>query len=79
MRLTIAKKEIRKMETRDNNVKVCPICNKEYKARPAISRIDNLTPICPSCGTRQALDSLGISKEEQDKIFNSIHDACLNK
>jgi hypothetical protein len=43
-----------------------------YKGHPAISRKDNSTPICPTCGTREALESMGISKEEQDKIINAI-------
>lgn len=53
--------------------RVCPICGKTYYDVPAISRIDALTPICPDCGTRQALDSIGISKEEQEKIISIIH------
>ena len=52
--------------------KICPKCGKEYKGYPAISREDNATPICPQCGTRESLESLGISKEEQDKIINAI-------
>ena len=36
---------------------VCPICGKPYKGYPAISRKDNKTPICPECGTKEALDS----------------------
>lgn len=60
------------METRENLIKTCPLCGKTYKGHPAISRKDNSTPICPTCGTREALESMGISKEEQDKIINAI-------
>lgn len=60
------------METRENLIKTCPLCEKTYKGHPAISRKDNSTPICPTCGTREALESMGISKEEQDKIINAI-------
>ncbi len=60
------------METRENIIKTCPLCGKTYKGHPAISRKDNTTPICPTCGTREALESMGISKEEQDKIINAI-------
>lgn len=60
------------METRENLIKTCPLCGKTYKVHPAISRKDNVTPICPTCGTREALESMGISKEEQDKIINAI-------
>ena len=57
------------METREANVRICPKCGKTYKGHPAISRVDNETPICPTCGTREALESIGISKEEQDIII----------
>lgn len=60
------------METRENLIKTCPLCGMTYKGHPAISRKDNSTPICPTCGTREALESMRISKEEQDKIINAI-------
>lgn len=53
-------------------IKVCPHCGKEYKGHPAISRTDNQTPICPTCGTREALESLGIDEAEREKIIASI-------
>lgn len=34
----------------------CPKCLKEIKGRPAISRRDNKTKICSSCGTMEALN-----------------------
>lgn len=52
--------------------KVCPKCGRTYRGHPAISRTDNVTPICPLCGTREALDSLGISDEEKEKILLAI-------
>jgi RNA polymerase subunit RPABC4/transcription elongation factor Spt4 len=61
------------MKDNTTEPRVCPICGKTYKETPAISRIDDRTPICPDCGTRQALDSIGISKEEQEKIIEIIH------
>ena len=29
---------------------VCPKCRKPYTGRPALSRVDNKTDICPDCG-----------------------------
>ena len=53
--------------------RTCPICGREYDGRPALSRADGTTLICPDCGTREALESIGVSKEEQDKILGIIH------
>lgn len=52
---------------------VCPRCGRTYYERPALSRADNETLICPDCGTREALESLGVSTEEQEKILETIH------
>lgn len=32
--------------------KICPECGQQYGARPAVSRKDRKTEICPDCGTR---------------------------
>ena len=55
------------------SIKVCPRCGKGYTAPSALSRQDNETLICPDCGTREALDTLGISNEEKEKILGIIH------
>ena len=36
--------------------KICPKCNKKIKGYPAISREDNKTEICSSCGQFEALE-----------------------
>lgn len=54
-------------------VAVCPRCKKVYTDRPAISRVDGKTTICPDCSTREALESIGIDTAEQDKILMAIH------
>ena len=51
----------------------CPKCGKVYVGRPALSRDDNQTLICPDCGVREALATLGISTEEQQEILDTIH------
>lgn len=33
----------------------CPICNKEIRGYPAVSRKDNKTKICSECGTKEAI------------------------
>ena len=52
---------------------ICPLCGNEYNDVPALSRTDNKTPICPACGTRQALESAGIKMEKQDEIIRQIY------
>ncbi|MCB6993239.1 hypothetical protein LI177_07085 [bacterium 210820-DFI.6.37] len=54
-------------------ISVCPRCGQTYHGRPAVSRADNKTPLCPDCGTREALESIGVDVEEQDSILASIH------
>lgn len=55
------------------NRAVCPRCGATYWERPALSRQDNETLICPDCGIREALESLGVGLDEQDKILQTIH------
>ncbi len=55
------------------HLSVFPRCGKPYHERPALSRLDNETLICPDCGTREALDSIGVAPAEQDAIIETIH------
>ena len=50
----------------------CPICGLEYSSPPAVSRMDNKTPICPSCGVRQALSAAGIDADTQNGIVSLV-------
>lgn len=54
-------------------IRVCPRCRKSYAAPPALSRLDNETLICPDCGTREALESIGVDEAEQEQILECIH------
>lgn len=58
--------------------RTCPICGETYTAVPALSREDNQTLICPDCGTRQALASIGVGPEEQEKILGMIKNNSRN-
>ena len=59
------------MKDRNNEPRICPKCGQAYTERPATSRVDG-SPICPDCGTREALESLGVGREEQYKILGII-------
>ena len=67
------------MKEEERVVRTCPICGREYTEHPALSRVDGVTLICPDCGTREALESIGVSKEQQDKILGIIHGAGRSK
>ena len=61
------------MKDNVRQIRVCPLCGRSYGEAPALSRTDNETLICPDCGTRQALESIGIDAEERKKILSIIH------
>ena len=60
-------------ESNVTELKICPRCGRAYHEHPAVSRADNKTLICPECGTREALATLGIDETEQEKIIAAIH------
>lgn len=56
-----------------DDLQICLRCHKAYHGVPALSRTDGRTLICPDCGTREALDSIGVELTEQEKILDAIH------
>lgn len=56
----------------------CPKCNCHYLGKPALSRKDNLTLICPMCGMNEALEAAKIelkgnmTEEEWNQLKQSI-------
>lgn len=54
-------------------IKICPRCGNAYHGAPALSRADNETLVCPDCGTREALESIGVAEKEQEEILATIH------
>lgn len=58
-------------------LRTCPRCGGVYSGHGAVSRADNLTGICPDCGTREALESIGVDEKEQEKILKTIHKICI--
>ena len=61
------------MKDRRMRTAVCPRCGNNYHGVPAVSRSDSQTRICPDCGTREALESLGVGTDEQERILETIH------
>lgn len=61
------------MKTEVTELKICPRCGKAYHSSPALSRVDNETLICADCGTREALESIGVKPPEQEEILETIH------
>ena len=64
------------MKDRIVRIAVCPWCGRSYYGTPALSRKDNETLICPDCGTREALESIGVDLQEQEQILETIHRCC---
>ena len=58
---------------------VCPKCGRSYRGRPALSREDGVGDICPDCGTREALASLGVSPDATEHILDLIHNYTEGK
>ena len=58
----------------DIKTAICPKCGQEYTGRPALSRADNKTMICP-----EALENIGVGKEEQNEILEIIHRSMREK
>lgn len=61
------------MKNNEIRIKTCPRCGKIYSGASALSRADGRTPICPDCGTREALESIGVEADEQEQILETIH------
>lgn len=57
----------------NERIRICPRCGKAYHGAPALSRVDSETIICPDCGTREALESIGVKPSEQEEILETIH------
>lgn len=62
-----------KMGYKPIQMKICPKCGRTYHGSPALSREDNQTYICADCGTREALESIGVDEKEQQEILDTIH------
>lgn len=61
------------MKSETLRIRICPRCGARYGRQSALSRIDGITLICPDCGTREALESIGVGAEEQEQILEAIH------
>lgn len=61
------------MKEEITRLRICPKCGKAYHEPPALSRVDGKTQICPDCGTREALNSIGVDAAEQEQILDAIH------
>lgn len=56
-----------------HTLRVCPVCGCAYTQKPALSRKDNETLICPDCDVREALSLNDIPKAEIEEIIKVIH------
>lgn len=49
-------------------MKTCPICGQSYSEPSAVSRADNTTLICSSCGIREAVAGLLKPKKVEEIV-----------
>lgn len=52
-------------------IRTCPICGREYKGFPAVSRKDLKLEICPECGLLEALEAAGVSDEDKAEALEA--------
>ena len=62
-----------KTPTKPKYFGICPLCGATYDRPPALSRADRETLICPDCGIREALSTIGVPLKEQEEILAIIH------
>ena len=62
----------------ETGLRTCPRCGAQYGGVHALSRKYPNTYICPDCGAREALESIGVSADEQEKILGIIHQNTHN-
>lgn len=58
------------MKSETLHIRICPRCGASYGRTPSLSRADGRSP---DCGTREALESIGVGAEEQEQILEAIH------
>ena len=51
---------------------VCTRCGKEFDYVPALSRADNKSPVCRVCSAAEALEAVGVSDEERERVLAEI-------
>ena len=57
------------------NSAICPKCGRGFTAPAAISRKDNKTPVCPSCGLVEALQAAGVNQEAAEDMARQARKA----
>ena len=51
---------------------VCSRCGKEFSYPPALSRVDNSSPVCRFCGAEEAMIAAGASEEQMSAVLEEI-------
>ena len=51
---------------------VCARCGKEFDYVPALSRVDNRSPVCRICSAAEALEAVGASDEEIERVLAEV-------
>jgi hypothetical protein len=49
-------------------IEYCPKCELPLGEQRALSRVDNISEVCPDCGTKEAMESFYLSQLNDDEI-----------
>lgn len=53
--------------------RTCPICGQRYTEPPALSRRDNKTDICPTCGIMEALAAIPRREGPAERTRSAVY------
>ena len=51
---------------------ICVRCGKKFDYVPALSRADNKSPVCRPCSTLEALEAVGASDKEKERVLTEV-------
>ena len=51
---------------------LCTRCGKAFDYPPAVSRADSQSILCRGCSASEALEAVGISKEEMESVLFEV-------
>ena len=57
----------------ETRTRTCPACGQQYTEPPALSRRDNETEICPTCGMKEALAAMPRRESPAERTRREVY------